>query len=137
MIWLARALRVVLIGVCVYVLSGIVPISLVHFRTGNGCPMIGPVPACYVVSAAYSAMALAGIIWWRVASWVFSLGAIPVILLAVVGTLTELSGIPTCPRSAGGMPLCYASLAVGLGLLVMFLLIRWIERNRTMPQSLS
>ncbi|MGJ8609753.1 MAG: hypothetical protein ACSHWY_01570 [Octadecabacter sp.] len=136
MIWLARALRVALIGVCVYVLSGIVPISLVHFQTGNGCPMIGPVPACYVVSVAYSAMALAGIIWWRVASWVFSLGAIPVILLAVVGTLTELSGIPTCPRSAGGMPLCYASLAVGLGLLVTFLLIRWIEKNRTMPQSL-
>lgn len=135
MILLARALRIALVGACAYVLSGIIPISLTHFGTGAGCPMIGPLPACYVVTLAYGAMTVAGIIWWRVALWVFLVGAVPVISLAVVGTVSELSGVPTCPRSAAGMPLCYASLAVGLGLLLTFLLIRSIESNRPIPSE--
>lgn len=129
MIWFARALRIALIGVCAYVLSGIVPISLVQFRTGGGCPMLGPVPACYIVSVAYGAMALAGVIWWRVATRLFLMGAVPVITLAIIGTASELMGVPTCPRSPSGVPLCYASLAVGLSVLMVFFLIRSIENR--------
>jgi len=130
MIWLARALRIALIGACVYVLNGIVSISFEHFRTGGACPMLGPVPACYVVSLAYAAMAVAGVIFWRVALWLFLAGAMPVIALAMVGTMSELLGVPTCPRAPGGMPLCYASLAVGIGLLAGFLTIRAIENKQ-------
>lgn len=129
MIWVARTLRISLIGVCLVVLGGIIPISLEHLRTGDSCPVIGGVPACYVVSVAYGAMALAGVIWWRAATWLFLIGAVPVITLAMLGTGAELSGVPTCPRSAGGIPLCYASLALGLGLLLTFFVIRSIERN--------
>lgn len=129
MIWVARALRLGLVGGCLVVLSGIVPISLTHFHTGDACPNLGPVPACYVVSVAYAAMALAGLIWWRIALKMFLLGAIPVIALAASGTLVELSGVPTCPRSATGLPLCYISLAIGLSFLLMFLTIRAIERH--------
>ncbi|MDA8869856.1 hypothetical protein N9H93_00520 [Rhizobiaceae bacterium] len=92
--------------------------------------MIGPVPACHVVTIAYCSMALAGVIWWRVAMKLFLLGAVPVISLALIGTASELAGVPTCPRSTGGWPLCYASLAVGLGLLVAFASVGWIETNR-------
>ena len=133
MIWLARALRVALIGACLYVLSGIIPISIEQFRTGDACPSIGPIPACYIVSVAYSAMLVASAIWWRPTLWLFLLGAVPVIALAVTGTSLELSGVPTCPRSAEGMPLCYASLAVGVSLLLVFLLVRWIEARHPAP----
>ena len=131
MIWIARALRVILVGACIYVLSGIVPISLTQFRTGSGCPSIGPVPACYIVSVAYTAMAVASAVWWRPTLWLFLLGAVPVIALALTGTSLELSGVPTCPRSPDGFPLCYASLAVGASLLAVFLLVRWIEGRFT------
>ena len=133
MIWLARALRVGLIGACAVVLSGIIPISLTHFQTHVACPMLGPVPACYVVSIAYLAMGLAGLIFWRVALRVFLIGAVPVISLAVIGTASELAGIPTCPRSPTGLPLCYASLAVGMSLLLTFLVIRAIETRIASP----
>lgn len=133
MIWIARALRIGLIGVCLGVLSGIIPISLEQFRTGEACPNIGIIPACYVVSVAYIAMALAGVIWWRIALKLFLVGAVPVITLAFIGTATELSGTPTCPRSAGGLPLCYVSLTLGVSLLLVFVAIRWIETKCLRP----
>ena len=49
MIWIARALRIGLVVTCLLVLSGIVPISLAQFQTGDACPTIGFIPACYVV----------------------------------------------------------------------------------------
>ena len=129
MIWISRLLRASVLLACLAVLSGIVPISLAHFQTGDACPSIGPIPACYVVSLAYLAMAIAASIGFRNLKWLFFLGATPVILLAVAGTSLELLGRPTCPRSESGWPLCYTSLIIGLGLLTAFLGAVLLERN--------
>jgi len=103
MIWVSRLLRGLLLIACLVVLSGIVPISITHFHTGDACPNLGPIPACYVVSLA--------------------------ILLAAAGATLELSGRPTCPRSDSGWPLCYSSLIVGVSLLAAFLVVLLIERR--------
>lgn len=129
MIWVSRLLRVGVLLVCLVVLSGIVPISLAQFRTGDACPNLGLIPACYVVSLAYLAMAFAASIGWRKARWLFFAGAAPVILLAITGTTLELSGRPTCPRSDTGWPLCYISLMVGVGLLAVFVGAVLVERK--------
>lgn len=121
MIWVSRLLRASVLLACLAVLSGIVPISLTHFRTGDACPNLGPIPACYVVSLAYLAMALAVTIGWRRLKWLFFVGATPVILLALAGTSFEMLGRPTCPRSQSGWPLCYTSLMIGVSLLIAFL----------------
>ncbi len=131
MMWVARLLRFGLVAACLTVLSGIVPISLKHFQTGNACPNFGPIPACYVVSIAYASMAVAALIFWRQTLWLFLVGAVPVIALAAAGTSMELIGYPTCPRSNGGWPLCYSSLMIGLVLLLVFFLVRGIEQNRS------
>jgi hypothetical protein len=128
-IWVSRLLRVSVLLACVAVLSGIIPISLAHLKTGNACPTLGPIPACHVVSFAYLAMALAASIGWRKYKWLFSLGVTPVILLAVAGTSLELVGRPTCPRSESGWPLCYSSLVIGVSLLIAFLGAVWADRN--------
>jgi hypothetical protein len=119
-IWVSRLLRIGVLLASLAVLSGIVPISLAQFRTGDACPNLGPIPACHIVSLAYFAMALAVSIGWRKFKWLFFVGAAPVILLAITGTTLELSGRPTCPRSEGGWPLCYTSLTIGLSLLAAF-----------------
>ncbi|MEP5632058.1 MAG: hypothetical protein ABJP79_09265 [Tateyamaria sp.] len=129
MIWVSRLLRVGVLLACLAVLSGIVPISLTHFRTGNACPDLGPIPACYVVSFAYLAMAIAVSIGWNRLKWLFFVGAAPVILLAVAGTTLELFGRPTCPRSDSGWPLCYTSLMIGASLLIAFLGAVLMERK--------
>ncbi|MEP5762298.1 MAG: hypothetical protein ABJ327_23885 [Litoreibacter sp.] len=133
MIWLSRLLRAGVVLTCLVVLSGIVPISLTHFHTGDACPNLGPIPACYVVSVCYTAMAAAALIFWRNLSWLFFVGATPVILLAVAGTTLELIGRPTCPLSETGLPLCYVSLAIGCSLLLGFLLALFFEKRAPHP----
>jgi hypothetical protein len=76
--------------------------------------MLG-LPICYVVSVGYSLIFVAAIVR---NSRIFLLGWIPVILLAAIGSLMELNGIVTCPRSGNAIPMCYFSalLAVLIGL---------------------
>lgn len=127
---LPRLLRVGLAGFSIYVLSGIIPISITHFHTGDACPVIGPIPACYMVSACYAAMGVASLLWTKPLKWLFFAGATPVILLALVGTSLELMGRPTCPVSETGTPLCFYSLAVGLSMLILFLVALNVERRQ-------
>ncbi|MEO9652268.1 MAG: hypothetical protein ABJ360_19325 [Roseobacter sp.] len=129
MIWVSRLLRAGIVLTCLVVLSGIVPISLTHFRTGNACPNLGPIPACYLVSICYAAMTLAALVWWRSLTWLFIAGAAPVILLASLGTTLELIGTPTCPLSDDGVPLCYISLAIGVSMFLTFWIVIFIEKR--------
>ncbi len=128
MLPVSRILRLCLVGFSAYVLSGIIPISIAQWQTGAGCPMLGPLPACYLVTLCYGAMGLAALWWAKPLSGLFFAGATPVILLALVGTALELSGRPTCPRSASGVPLCYMSLGVGVMMLLVFLYVLKRER---------
>ncbi len=129
-----RILRFSLVAFSVYVLSGIIPISITHFHTGDACPVIGPIPACYIVSICYAAMGIASLLWTKPLNWLFFAGATPVILLALAGTSMELMGRPTCPVSDAGTPLCFYSLAVGIAMLAIFLVAskmeQWLRRNR-------
>ena len=125
---LPRLLRIGLAGFSIYVLSGIIPISITHWHTGDACPVIGPIPACYVVSVCYAAMGIASLVWAKRLQWLFFAGSTPVILLALIGTSLELLGHPTCPLSDAGTPLCFYSLAVGLSMLIIFLVALKIER---------
>lgn len=112
--------RVIIVGVSIYVLSSITPISIAQWQTVDACPLIGSVPACYVVTVCYTAMGVAALFGARRLRWLFYAGVAPVILLALTGTVLELSGRPTCPVSADGTPLCFYSLAVGVGMLIFF-----------------
>ena len=129
MVLLSRLIRLGLFGFSLYVLSGIVPISIEQFKSGGACPLIGPIPACYIVSLAYGAMGIAALLWNKKLIWLFVLGVVPVISLAASGTALELLGYPTCPRSDGGLPLCYFSLAVGLIMAITFYSALKIERS--------
>ncbi len=125
----ARVLRLGLAAFSIYILSGIIPISATHFHTGDACPTLGPIPACYIVAICYSAMGVAAIFWNKRLSWLFFAGVTPVILLASVGSFMELTGDPTCPQSESGFPLCYISWVVGVLMLVVFLIVRRGEKN--------
>lgn len=129
MIWLSRLLRVGIVLTCLVVLSGIIPISLTHLQTGDACPNLGPIPACYLISICYAAMAVAAFLGRRNLRWLFFVGVTPVILLAAVGTTLELIGRPTCPLSDEGLPLCYVSLAMGCILLFAFLMNVFVEKT--------
>jgi hypothetical protein len=129
-----RILRIGLAAFSVFVLSGIIPISITHWHTGDACPVIGPIPACYVVSVCYAAMGIGSLLWTMPLKSVFFAGATPVILLALAGTSLELMGRSTCPISDAGTPLCFYSLAVGIAMLIVFLIALKMERSQASQQ---
>jgi hypothetical protein len=96
-------------------------ISYAQWTGTAPCPSIGIIPACYVVLAGYGLILLSAVLLSRI---IFLIGWLPVLLLAAVGTISELLyTAPVCPRTEGGIPQCFLSLAlIGIiGLLGLYL----------------
>jgi len=113
--------RIVYIVLCVVLLVAILEafkLSLANFHGKNECPKLLGIPACYLVLLSFVLMLLAQLAssFFSGATYYFAFLAFP-LLLALIGTLTELSGKVICPRTAGGTPMCYLSLAICLLLL--------------------
>ncbi len=99
-------------------LSGVLPVSWAELMNGGACPHLGPLPACHLVSAAYACVLLTVLhpkLWKPL---VFFAGWLPVFMLAAFGSSLELAGRETCPRTAGGVPKCYFSLALAIAVFV-------------------
>ena len=79
-------------------------------------PTVGFVPACYIVFIGYLLMLIAAIaiLFHRQLLRVFFIGWTPVFLLAFFGSLFELSNGATCPKTSGGLALCYVSLSFAI-----------------------
>ncbi|MDC0886211.1 hypothetical protein OAS19_00255 [Altererythrobacter sp.] len=87
-------------------------ISWKHAAGQQPCPLLGPVPICYLVFAGYAAMMLSVIAHNLL---LFVGGIFPVFAFAAAGTFGELVlKKEVCPRTAGGTPQCFFSFAVSL-----------------------
>jgi len=111
---------------------GAVKISYANF-SGSSCPHIGFIPICYVVLVAYGLMILSQLIPNLFCKhYLFSAGWGAAFLIALVGSIAEVvAGGGVCPTSggsgirgasAGSIPLCFASLAMLIIILILFLL---------------
>ena len=102
---------------------GVGRISISHWTGEESCPVIGPLPACYIILIAYSLIVLSMYPRLRQAPLVFIFGWVPVITLAFTGVVGELTGVLQCPHLDNGTPQCYLSAAFALiiGLLAWFL----------------
>jgi len=128
-VWLSWVLRIGIGAVAAWVLAGLTPLVLDELNGIDACPMLGPVPACYLVWLGYVAMAAAVIYSPRRLTVLFLLGWTPVFLLALSGSTMEILGHNTCPTSPAGIPLCYFSLTVATLLLPVFFLSRNLQRS--------
>jgi len=110
---------------------GAIKVSYENF-TGNHCPYIAFVPICYVVLVAYGLMVIAMLVSSaRGKHFVFCIGWGTAFLIALVGSIAEFTGGGgVCPTTGGGVrgassgsiPLCYASLAMTVIILILFLM---------------
>lgn len=119
--WITRG---AIFAIAASVIYSLWPVILMQWSNGNGCPKLGPVPACYLVGVAYAAIGSAALFAPYRLTWVFLAGWTPVFVLAATGSILELSGRTTCPASATGVPLCYYSLALAVVLIPAFLFAR-------------
>ena len=102
--------------------------------TGNPCPHVFAVPVCYVVLIGYTLMVLSVIVNHNgCRHHFFVIGWSIAAAIAAVGSIAELvAGGGVCPTSGGGsirgtttstaIPLCYVSLALLIGILMLFIL---------------
>ena len=93
-----------------------------EWSTGEACPVVGSVPACYVAFAGFVAMVI-GLVAFPGYSWsrnVFYLGVTVAGGLAFLGSGLEFAKGNVCPR-AGSIPMCYISLAMSVVIVMLFL----------------
>lgn len=102
-----------------------VKLSLSHFNTGEICPVLGPIPACYIVALGYGAVFVSTV--FKNSKWsrpVFFIGWSPVAGLALFGVVLELIGQDICPPGALGIPQCFYSFLMAIICLALFLTYR-------------
>lgn len=90
-------------------------LSVEHFKHGEVCPMLGPIPACIIVFIGYFTVVLAALfIKHPFSKKLFFVGWTPVFLLALIGVGLELTKGHICPPGAMGVPQCFFSMAMAL-----------------------
>lgn len=112
--------------------TGAVKISYENL-SGNPCPHVFMVPVCYVVLIGYTLMVLSVIVSHiGCRHHFFVIGWSIATAIAAAGSVADLvAGGGVCPTSGGGsirgattsaaVPLCYVSLALLLGILLLFI----------------
>lgn len=113
-----------IIVILLFSLYGSFNLSLVDFQEKDICPKMLGIPACYIVFV-FFLLTLISHIWTRrspsyLLYYLFL--AIP-FLMALSGTISELSGKVVCPRTPGGTPMCYIS----LGICTLLIVIKLVE----------
>jgi hypothetical protein len=102
-------------------------ISYKNIIYGNACPNIWIIPACYIVTIGYALMIFASI---KKQYKIFFTGWVPVFILAFFGSVMELLGNDTCPKSAAGIPMCFYSLLIVVLVGLLFLNLKKANNNR-------
>lgn len=100
--------------------------------TGTPCPYLGFIPICYLVTIAYGLMIASVLIRHEGCKhYFFCIGWGVAFVIALVGSIAEIvAGGGVCPAAGGGLrsatnysiPLCFASLAMLVLILVLFLI---------------
>ena len=101
-------------------------LSAIHLGGTPTCPIFFDVPACVIVFVCYVLITIA---WGMVLAnkqgrWAqifFTIGFVPVFLLALIGSTGEILGFASCPVTETGFPKCFISL-----IFLMALAVGWI-----------
>lgn len=112
MVWFATALIIVL-----FAINGTWSLVQHEYKVKDICPKLLGVPACYIVLLCFTGVLFSHVIPFNKSEWLYFSFAGVVTLIASMGTVGELTGMVKCPRTSGGTPMCFISLAICLSLL--------------------
>ena len=100
-----------IVGILLFTIYGSLNLSITDFQKKDVCPKVLGIPACYIVFLFFALAMLAHVLKGPFQSdwWYYGFMLVP-FLLALSGTLAELSGKVVCPRTPRGTPMCFISL---------------------------
>lgn len=114
-----------ILGFAIYGTTGLV----VHeWQDGNICPKIIGIPACYIVMFCFVGGLVSQLFSNSKFKHSFFIFIGLVFGIALTGTIGELTGLAKCPRTSGGIPMCFISLGICTSLLVLKLLRKGFEK---------
>lgn len=128
----SKILDLVLWGLLVLGFLGALKVSYANLM-GSPCPHLATIPICYVVLASYGLMIAALLISRHgYKHYLFCIGWGTAFVIALFGSIAEIvAGGGVCPTSggsdirgaaSGSIPLCFASLAMLVVILILFLM---------------
>ena len=117
---LKNALFYLIIGILLFAIYGSLDLSIKHYNLKDICPKLLGIPACYLVFVFFMSGLISHVFLKnKMSKFLFSLPIGLTFMMALNGTLTELSGVIGCPITSGGTPMCFISLGICLGLIVL------------------
>ena len=112
---LNQALYLSLMILVIFGLWGALKVSFDTLTARAPCPDVGGVPICYLVTVGYLSIFLSLFVSTsKRASNLFYLGWGLVLIIALIGVITEIALGGICPVNEQSIPLCYLSLALCL-----------------------
>jgi len=119
-----------IILIAAFAIYGSFGLSMNDWEIGDVCPKILGIPACYIVFACFVGGLVGHLLPIAKSNLIFFFFIGIITLIASTGTIGELTGTAECPKTAGGTPMCFISLAICLSLLISkFGLIRVSRKN--------
>jgi len=106
----------IIIVILLFVIYGSFSLSKHDYKKKDVCPKVLGIPACYLVLLFFIGALIIHLILPVHTYLYFAMLVVP-FLLALTGTMTELSGKVICPRTPGGIPMCYISLGFCMALI--------------------
>ena len=119
-------------GIITLSIFGLIGVSTISYRHITGieqCPMIGILPACYLIVAGYLLLLISPLLRDNIGRVSFYVGIAIVFGLAIVGSTGELTGTIRCPHTQSGLPKCYISALFSWIILVLGILFFKKERR--------
>jgi hypothetical protein len=108
------ALILIILIIAIY---GTFGLAMNEWRIGDVCPKIIGIPACYIVLCCFAIGLITHLIPMRGSRVIFFIFIGIVTLIATTGALGEITGLAECPRTSGGIPMCFISLGICISLL--------------------
>ena len=128
---ISKIFSVVIWIVALFGINGTFGLVREEFTTGDICPKIVGIPACYIILTCLILIVVSQSNLLKDKNRLFFIGAGVAATIALVGTIGQLMGWLECPKTEGGIPMCFLS----WGLFASLLLLKFIEIKSTSHKS--
>ncbi len=99
-------------------LSGTIPLAQNEFVTGNVCPKMVGIPACYIILSCLLFAIVSHSNLFKDKNRLYYLGVVIALAIATFGSVGNLLGYIECPKNDHGIPMCYLSFLLFFSLLI-------------------